>query len=473
MRKKSELRSYQTRVVDFLYENTEAFAVLKIGAGKTVSTLTAIDDLIEADEIRHALVVAPKRVANLVWPDEIDGWEHLCELEYDVLNGTPSQRLALLNKTDHRDITLIGIDNVQWLLDTIKDWPADHPIYDCLVIDETSKLKNPTSKRAKILAKFAGRFKNRWGLTGTPRPNSLLDLFTQVKVITNGRLWGKSFYKWRADNFYPDPRDYSGYKWIENPARVPQLLADVATVSIALGEGEMPDLPELSIIYDEVTLPADARAAYDDMEAKLLADLPETSIIALSSAVATGKLAQMANGFVYDADGVAGTHALHQEKESWLADMIEQLDGEPLLVIYQYQEDLAMIRRICGTDVPYLGSGVSDVQAARHIDLWNRGELPVFALHPASGGHGLNLQHGGSRMAWIAPTWSPEQWDQTVGRLHRPGQTAHVMLHVCIAANTVDDLKRLRVFSKLGEQAAFERYLASRSQAGRPSAAAA
>jgi SNF2 family DNA or RNA helicase len=470
MHQKSELRPYQTRVVDYLYENPEAFCVLKMGAGKTASTLTAISDLIDDGEIRHALIVAPKRVANMVWPDEIQGWEHLCDLQYAVLNGTPSQRLALLDKTEQRHVTIIGIDNIQWLITAIEKWPDDHFIFDCLVIDETSKLKSPTSKRAKALAKVAHRFRNRWGLTGTPRPNSMTDLFNPVKILTDSRLWGRSFYKWQAENFYKDPHDFHGYKWLIHQHREAVLLADAATISIALEEGEMPGLPELSIIYDKVVLPADAREAYDDMEAKLLAELSEADILAASAAVATGKLAQIANGFVYDEAGAAGVHDLHEEKSQWLADLIEELDGEPLLVVYQYQEDLAMIRRLCGDDLPYLGSGVSDVKAARYVELWNRGELPVLAMHPASAGHGLNLQHGGSRMAWIAPTWSPEMWDQTLARLHRPGQEAHVMVHVCMAEDTVDQLKQSRVLGKLSAQAAFEQYLAERSRAGRLSA---
>jgi len=472
MHKRSELRSYQTRVADFLYENTEAFCVLKMGAGKTASTLTAIADLIADDVIDHALIIAPKRVAHLVWPDEINKWQHLKHLKYEVLKGTPTQRILQLATIQLRQLTIIGIDNVQWLLDTIEDWPDDVPIWDCLVIDETSKLKNPTSKRAKMLAKFAGRFHNRWGLTGTPRPNSMMDLFNPVKILTNGRLWGKSFYKWQKENFYPDPYDWSGYKWLLHPHREAPLLEEVSTISIALEEGEMPDLPELSVIIDQVRLPAEAREVYDEMERKLFTEIDGGEIVAVSTAVATGKLAQISNGFVYDMAGAAGAHQVHEEKAQWISELVDELDGEPLIVVYEYHEDLAMLRRLFGNDLPYLGAGVSDATAQHHITEWNNGKLPIFALHPASGGHGLNLQHGGSRMAWIAPTWSAENWDQTIARLHRPGQGAHVMVHVCLATGTVDELKRLRVLGKLSAQAAYERYLALRSRVVRSSAAA-
>ena len=197
---------------------------------------------------------------------------------------------------------------------------------------------------------------------------------------------------------------------------------------------------------------------------RLFAEVEDVTILAASAAVATGKLAQLANGFIYGRDGVAGVHRVHEEKAVWLQALVDDLDGEPLIIVYEYQEDIAMIRRLFG-DVPYLGDGVTDARAKIAVDAWNAGELPVFALHPASGGHGLNLQHGGSRMAWISPCWSAELWDQTIARIHRPGQTAHVMVHVCVATNTVDELKRMRVISKLSAQAAFEFYLAG-AQAG-------
>ena len=457
MRQKSELRSYQQRVINHLYENDEALAILKMGAGKTVATLTAIEELLFDGVIRHALIVAPKRVATLVWPDEITAWAHTAKLTYAVLDGPPAYRLTQLKAAGFRDLTIIGIDNLQWLVTELeKLHPASH-IFDCLVIDETSRLKDPTSKRGKALNRIVDKFKIKWGLTGTPRPNSLLDLFTPVKLITSGRLWGKSFYKWQKQYFYP--ADYKGYSWLPHAGAEEKLLSDVATISIALGEGDMPELPELSILVDEVMLDNVSRETYDAMQAKLFAQVDQEPILAASTAVATGKLAQIANGFIYDRDGVAGTHRLHETKAEWLEELVAGVEGEPLIIVYEYQEDLAMVRRLFG-NIPYLGSGVSDKDAKTAVDDWNAGRLPLFALHPASGGHGLNLQHGGSRMAWVSPCWSAEYWDQTIARIHRPGQGAHVMIHVCVATDTVDEMKRMRVISKLDAQAAFEAYLA-------------
>jgi SNF2 family DNA or RNA helicase len=459
MRPKSDMRDYQHRVANYFYENPEALGVLKMGAGKTCSALTATTDLIGDGVISHGLVIAPKRVANMVWPDEIRGWEHLKKLKYSVLSGTAAQREArLMASLNHGgELTIVGIDNIQWLVDLVEDWPKEDRFFDLLIIDETSKLKNPTSKRAKALLKISSRFRNRWGLTGTPRPNSLLDVFVPAKVLTNGRLFGNSFYKFQKNNFYPT--DYLGHSWAVKPDCEAKIMADMASITVALAEHEMPELPELNVLTDPVELPAAARAHYDRMERKLFAQLPDADILAVSKAVATGKLAQMANGYAYDEDGAEGSHALHDEKEQWLAELLDELQGEPVIVVYEFKEDLAMIRRLCGKNVPYLGAGVSDAQARQNIDDWNAGKLPVFALHPASGGHGLNLQHGGSRMAWISPCWSAELWDQTLARLHRPGQAAHVMVHVCVANNTVDEMKISRVVGKLSEQTAFERYM--------------
>jgi SNF2-related domain len=461
MRQKSELRSYQQRVIKHLYEHDEAMAVLKMGAGKSISTLTAIVELIQDSVIRHALVIAPKRVATIVWPTEIKLWAHTAPfLKYEVLDGDPRQRMRKLGDSRTRDMTIVGIDNVQWLVDLLKPLPVEHPIFDCLVIDETSRLKDPRSKRAKALSAIAGRFKIRWGLTGTPMPNSLLDLFTPAKIITDGRLWGRSFYKWQTSHFYPGDRH--GYTWHVLPGHEKQLLADAASIAIALGEGDMPDLPDLSVLIDEVTLPPDARTAYDRMEKHLLADVDRTTVLAASKAVAVGKTAQIANGFLYDEAGAAGAHTVHDEKAAWLEELVADLDGEPAIVVFEYREDLTMIRRLFG-DVPYLGAGVSDKQAQAAVEAWNRRELSLFAIHPASGGHGLNLQQGGSRMIWLAPCWSSEYWSQTIARLHRPGQTAHVMIHVCCAANTIDQMKRDRVIGKMSAQEAFEKYLAARA----------
>lgn len=449
MRLKSELRPYQQRIATHLYENDEALCVVRPGGGKTVSALTTIEELIANGVIRHALVIAPKRVARRVWPDEIAEWAHTRGLKFEVLTGGPRQRLVQLAEAPRRQLTIIGIDLVGWLVEELEKLPKDHPLFDLLVIDEASRLRNPKSVRAKALAKIGPRWGMVWGLSGTLRPNSAQDLFMPARVVTRGKLWGKSFYSWRQKHFAPV--DYMGYDWQPLPGAEEQLNAQIAPLSVTLADGELPQLPELSVIIDEVELPPDAAKAYEDMEKRLFTG----DIVASNAAVATGKLAQIANGFIYGEGKLP--HWMHDEKTQWLRELVEDAAG-PTLLIYEYNEDLEIIREVCG-DIPRLGAGVSDKQAEKNITDWNAGKLKLMGLHPASGGHGLNLQHGGCDMAWLAPTWSTELWEQTIARLHRSGQTKPVIVRVCVARNTVDQMKLDRVHGKMDAQEAFEAYL--------------
>ena len=453
MRQKNEMRPYQDRITGFLYEHDEAMAVLRPGSGKTVTALTAIEELIKDKVIRHALVIAPKRVARVVWPDEIELWKHTTRLRYSVLDGSPVQRLKALDKADDRDITIVGLDVAQWLCEVLATAREGHPLFDLLVIDEISRLRNPQSKRAAVLAKQAGRFKMIWGLTGTLRPNSAQDLFMPARVVTRGKLWGRSFYKWQKQHFYPT--DFQQYNWAPLPGHEEQLNAQIEPYIATVAEGELIQ-PEPTIIFDKIELPSGARAQYDEMESKLMTG----DVVAASAGVATGKLAQLANGFIYGNDEVA--QPVHAAKREWLEDLIEDAAG-PTLLVYEFIEDLRVMQDLLPF-LPYLGQGVGDAVAKRNIELWNKGELPFMALHPASGGHGLNLQHGGSDMAWMSPTWSPEYWEQTIARINRSGQTRQVMVRVCVARNTVDELKLDRVYHKMSAQEAFEAYLRGRQK---------
>ena len=454
MRQKSELRAYQDSIAEFLYTHDEAIGVARPGGGKTIAALTAIEELIRDKHIRHALVIAPKRVARVVWPDEIKLWAHTQGLHYQVLAGTPRQRAEMLADSSVVKITIVGLDVVDWLIKELQQYPDDHPLFDLLVIDEVSRLRNPTGKRAQILLRAAKRWKMIWGLSGTLRPSGPADLFMPATVITRAKLWGRSFYRWQRERFYP--LDYNGYNWAPLPGAEEVINREIAPLCVTLREDELPQLPELSVIFDRVVLPPAARKQYEDMERKLMTGLGDNVVLAASAAVATGKLAQIANGFIYDNQGI--TERIHDEKRDWLQDIVDNAAG-PTLLIYEYREDLEMMREILGEDLPYLGDGVTDVKSDAHIAAWNRKELPFMALHPASGGHGLNLQHGGADMAWVSPTWSPELWEQTIARLHRSGQIHPVIVRVCTAADTVDRMKIDRVHHKMTAQEAFEAYL--------------
>jgi hypothetical protein len=458
IRYKSDLRDGQQDIVTALYQNDEKICVLRPGGGKTIAVLTAIEELIRSGVIRHALVTAPKRVARVVWPDELQSWDHVRQLRHAVLSEGPVERGARLVTAVDRDLTIFGHDILGSMLNDLNAFPPDHPLFDLLVIDEISRFRNPRGERYKRLVKHIHRWKMVWGLSGTLRPSSTLDLFGPVRLVSRGKLWGRSFYQWQRERFYPT--DFNGYNWAPIPGAEERINAEIAPLVVT---AEVPRLPEPSIILDRVELSGTARAKYRTMERKLFASVGKDrngelqTVVADSRAIAVGKLGQMANGFVYDEDSV---HWLHEVKREWLQDLIDN-STTPTLLVYEYQEDFRMLCDLLGDDLPYLGAGVSDRRAEAHIRAWNAGKLLFMALHPKSGGHGLNLQHGGADMAWIAPTWDPELWDQTIARLHRPGQTKQVMIRVCVANNTIDDMKLDRVHGKLSAQQAFERYLQS------------
>jgi len=464
MRQSSDLRHYQERIATHLYEHDSAICTARPGYGKTVAALTAIAELKRDGVIRHALVIAPKRVARVTWPEEIATWAHVAGLRHAVLTGPPKQRSSTLACAEQRDVTIAGLDITGWLIDELLRFQSDHPLFDLLVIDEISKLRNPTGVRSKLMAKYAERWKLIWGLSGTLRPNSALDLFMPACIVTRGKLWGRSYYKWRGCNFYPT--DFNGYDWVAKPGVEDRLNNEIAPWITTISAADVLELPALTVIIDKVELPEGARWQYDLMQKKLVAKIGDDMIIAAASvAIATGKLAQIANGFIYESDSEEKPvpHWIHDAKREWLIDLVESATA-PMLLVYEFVEDLALLHDVLGANLPYLGAGIGDAAAVRNIEDWNAGRLPFLALHPASGGHGLNLQHGGADMAWLAPTWSPELWEQTIARLHRSGQAKPVMVRVCVAEYTVDEMKLDRVHFKMSAQQAFERFLRGRQK---------
>jgi hypothetical protein len=438
-----------------LYESDAAFLIAPLGAGKGAAALTAFADLVRDGHRRHALVIAPKLVATTVWPAEITAWPHLAHLRVAVLDGSPESRRALLLSAAEREVTVIGVDLVPWLVSELAAFADDHPLFDMLIVDETSRFKDPSGKRARALLKVAGRFRTRWGLTGTPRPNSAMDLFMPAAIITDGALWGRAFVPWQKRHFRP--RDPFGREWAALPGAEEKIAADFGTVAMTVADEDMPDLPPLNVVLAPLKLPDAIMATYKAMARELFATVEGRAIEAASAMIATGKLAQIANGFLYDG-GADDAVSVHSFKIDWLRELVESLEGEPLLIAYEFVEDLRTIRCAFG-EVPALGGQTSARAAAQLIAAWNAGELPLLAFHPASAGHGLNLQFGGSRMAWLSPSWSAELTEQAIARVYRPGQTRHVTVHVCVAAGTVDEMKRDRVIGKMSAQEAFRRHL--------------
>jgi hypothetical protein len=272
-----------------------------------------------------------------------------------------------------------------------------------------------------------------------------------VAIIANGALWGRAFLPWQKHPV-TDGR-------VALPEAEEHIAKEFGTIAMTVADEDMPDLPPLNIVETKVKLPDAAMTQYRTMGKELFATVEGRSIEAVSPLVATGKLAQMANGFLYgeSADDPVSVHSL---KIDWLHELVDSLDGEPLLIAYEFIEDLRTIRRAFG-EVPALGNQTSARKASQLVAAWNAGMLPLLAFHPTSAGHGLNLQFGGSRMAWLSPSWSAELTEQAIARIYRPGQIRHVTVHVCIAAGTVDEMKRDRVLGKMSAQEAFRRHLES------------
>lgn len=461
MRDRSQLRPVQLRLIREMKESEGVGVVLGMGGGKTACALTAIADLMQTHVIKAAIVVAPKRVALTTWPREVKLWSHLAHLDVGVIAGDKDRRAAVLR--ERHDVYTCGIDNLPWLIDELKKIP-DHPARDQLVIDELSRFKNPRGSRAKALNRNSTMFGAIWGLTGTPRPGGWEDLWMPLQIVSKGRAWGMPFDPWRQRYF--EALDYHGRKWTVRPEAIPRLRQVIDAWVVTIPPEDTVDVPFVSGPGHDIIVPLSpaARADADSMERDLLISLgregtladidPEDDgvIVALSQAVASGKLSQIMQGYVYE-DGAAVQH-YDAAKADALVEFVEDLDGEPLIICYWFDEDLRTLRALW-PDLPHLGAGVSDKKADRVIEDWNAGRLPLLALHPASAGHGLNLQFGGARMLWYAMTWSPELYAQTVKRLARPGQTKPVFVHRLMADHPYEQLRLRRVEAKIDAEHEF------------------
>ena len=414
--------SYQQRASDLVFKGDSLMLAMEMGLGKTVTTLTGVQQLLQSGRANNVLIVAPLRVCENVWPQEIDKWDHL-DLSYSMVLGPPTRRVAALKKK--ADVYIINIDNLVWLINLLKkpeDWP-----FDTIILDESSKFKNQSSKRFRKL-KSVRRFAMRViELTGSPSPNSLLDLWSQVNLLDRGERLGTSFTRFKDRYFHAT--DYMRYNWEIKAGADTLIMEAIADVCISMRAVDYLDMPSISYNNVEVNLPPKAAKAYSDMEKHMIAALTEGVIEAANMAVVSGKCLQLSNGAVY-VDEDHNWTTVHDLKLDALEEIVNEAGSGNLLIAYSFKHDLKRLK--------HRFPDIRTVDEVGAIEAWNRGEIKKLACHPASAGHGLNLQSGGSTVVWFGLPWSLELYEQLNARLHRQGQTKPVMVHHIMTRGTLD-----------------------------------
>ena len=434
-----EPHEYQRYATEYIEAHPVAAVLLDMGLGKTSITLTALNNLLfDSFKVRRILVIAPLRVARNTWGAEIEKWDHLSGLRYAVAVGTENERLAALRK--QADIYLINRENVQWLISE-SGIPFD---FDMVVIDELSSFKNHQTKRFKALMKVRPKVKRIVGLTGTPSSNGLMDLWAEFRLLDTGERLGRFIGQYRTSYFRPDKQNGQvvfSYKPLLGAEK--QIYGRISDITISMKSTDHLQMPELINSRYTVYLSEQEDSRYADLKKDLVLQLPDGEITAANAASLSGKLSQMANGAIYTDAGE--TVAIHERKLDALEDIIEAANGKPVLVAYWFRHDLERItERFHKLKIP-----CSRLDTDGSIRKWNAGEIPVALIHPASAGHGLNLQSGGNTLVWFGLTWSLELYQQTVARLWRQGQASEtVVVQHIITKGTIDE----RIMKALSEK---------------------
>lgn len=415
---------YQNYATNFIVEHPVSAVLLEMGLGKSVITLTAIMELMyERFEIGKVLVIGPLRVARDTWPEEIKKWDHLKEVSYSVVIGTEAERKAALNKK--ASIYLINRENMDWLI-TNSGYAFD---FDMVVIDELSSFKSASAKRFKSLLKVRPKIKRIVGLTGTPSSNGLMDLWAEFRLLDMGERLGRFITHYRNNYFEPDKRNgqmiFSYKPRVGAEEAIYRLISDI---TISMKSADYLIMPECIMNEVAVQLSEKERKQYDSLKQDMILSLDDSEIDAVNAAALSGKLLQMANGAVYDED--SNVIQIHNQKLEALEDLIEGANGKPILIAYWYNHDLTRIKE---------KFKVREVKSSKDIVDWNDGAIPIGVIHPASAGHGLNLQSGGSTLVWFGLTWSLELYQQTNARLYRQGQNETVVIHHIITKDTIDE----------------------------------
>ena len=415
---------YQSYATEFILSHPISAVFLEMGLGKSVITLSAIFDLcLDSFLVCKVLVIAPLRVARDTWPAEINKWDHLKGLSYSVAVGTEKERIDALKKQS--TLYIINRENVDWLVH--KSGIPFH--FDMVVIDELSSFKSYGAKRFKSLLKVRPSVKRIVGLTGTPSSNGVMDLWAEFRILDLGQRLGRYISHYRNTYFKPDKRNAQiifSYKPLQGAEE--EIYKQISDITISMKSTDYLTMPEYVSNEVFVTLSDKEWRVYSDFKEDMVANLGDEEIDAVNAAVLSGKLLQMANGAVYDSENKA--HVIHDKKLDALEDLIEGANGKPVLVAYWYKHDLERIKE---------RFPVRQIQSSKDIENWNDGKIPIAVIHPASAGHGLNLQSGGSTLIWFGLTWSLELYQQTNARLYRQGQKNTVIVHHIITKNTIDE----------------------------------
>ena len=415
---------YQRYAAQFILNHPVSAIFLDCGLGKTVITLTAIEELMhDRFDVRKVLVIAPLRVARDTWPAEIRKWEHLRQLTFAVAVGSEKERMLAF--WQQASIYIINRENVEWLIEK-SGLPFD---FDMVVIDELSSFKSYQAKRFRSLMKMRPLVRRIVGLTGTPSSNGLMDLWTEFKLLDMGQRLGRFITHYRSAYFEPDKRNQQMvFSYRPRPGAEQEIYRLLSDITISMRSADYLKLPECVMNKVEVRLSEKERQAYDRLRKDMFLDLDGREIDAVSAAALSNKLLQMANGAVYT--NGHDVVKLHDRKLDALEDLLESANGRPVLVAYWFQHDLQRIRK---------RFKVREIKESRDIRDWNAGRISVGVIHPASAGHGLNLQAGGSTLIWFGLTWSLELYQQTNARLWRQGQKDTVVIHHILAKGTMDE----------------------------------
>lgn len=466
--------AYQKKAVKFLLEHAAGALFLDPGLGKTSITLATVKMLKQKKVLDKVLLIAPLRVCYSVWPKEVDKWSDFNGIKVVVLHGPNKDELLKVEA----DVYVINPEGLEWLLQVkktktptgktkvdvdLRRWKALG--FDTLVVDELSKFKHTNTNRFKAIKLVLNTFRRRWGLTGSPASNGLLDLFGQCFILDQGRTLGPYISHYRMKYFVPS---HDGFSWNIREGAEQEIYERLNPLALRMAADDYLDMPTLIENNIRVDLPEPVRVVYDQLEDDLIAKLNDKVVVASNAAAASMKCRQVANGGIYIDPEIESLVKLPKSKREWvnlhtekvgaLADLIEELQGSPILVAYDFEHDLDRLRERLGQDVPYIGGGVSAKRSAELEKAWNAGHLPVLLGHPQAMAHGLNLQEVGHHVCWHSLTWDFELYDQFIRRVLRQGnKSKKVFVHHIMARGTIDEVMLSALKSKRkGQNALFD-----------------